>query len=111
MIRLVQIVEPHTETMKKFGSLSRGKKRKLLWKQRTHNYIDQIWNIRGYCTRKEMYKHLQKHLGTNPHVGMMSITKMKLSIEWAIEILNKGKEIDKQYGIEWDYIQKPNFLN
>ena len=113
MIRIpLKFLTANTEIIKKFGSLSRSKRRKLLWKDRTHNYIDQIWNTRQYCTRAQMYKHLQNHLGTSPHVSIMSVSKMKMTIIWAINILNDGKKLDEQYNInnQWDFIPIPNFV-
>ena len=107
---MIKIVKPYTKTIKRFGSFTRGKKRKLLWKDRTHSYIDQIWNTREYCTRNEMYSHLESHLGSCPHVSMMSIGKMKSTILWAIEILNAGRELDKKYNkYEWELLTVPTF--
>ena len=109
---MIQFITPHTKAIEKFGTYGRGKKRKALWKDRTHTYIDLIWNSREYCTRKEMYKHLKKHIGKNPHVSCMSIPTMKKTILWAIEILNAGRDLDKKYiNKEWDLILIPNFVN
>jgi len=113
MIRIpLQFLEAHSNSIKRFGSLSRTNKRKLLWKDRTHGYIDQIWNIRQYCTRKEMYNHLENHLGSSSHVTFMTITKMKKVILWAIDILNEGKKLDDSFNInnQWEIIPIPNFV-
>ena len=107
-----QFITPHTTAIEKFGKLSRSNKRKALWKDRTHGYIDLIWNSREYCTRRDMYKYLRKHIGKNPHVSCMSVGTMKITILWAVEILNNGRELDKKYiNKDWDLIPIPNFVN
>lgn len=104
-------VQPHTSSQRKFKEATENTKRKMLMKELTHDFIDQIWNIRGYCSRDELYKYLMILSGRSKngsHISAFNVRMCKKVISWAVDILNNGRLIDEEFGNhDWELVAIP----
>jgi len=105
--------QPHTSYKKKFKKGPNSVRRKMLMKDLTHYFVDQIWNHREYCTRADVYVYISMFIGKSEngsHISKLTVKKCKDVIGWAVDILNEGRKLDKEYKNEhYDLVTIPSY--